>query len=100
MRRNRTAASLGLIAIGLAVSISSAGAAEAPAPIAEPPAAPSPPSPEDVSLQGFASQNPLCREWDDGCSVCLRDEKDAAHCSTPGIACQPEPIRCRRGTAK
>jgi hypothetical protein len=60
-----------------------------------PPAA----SAEDVSLQGFASSAPRCAEWSDGCSICLR-EGDAAHCSTPGLACQPGPIVCRREADK
>jgi hypothetical protein len=98
MKRNKTLASLGLIAVGLAASLSLAGADEAPAPIANPPVAPPPLSPEGISLQGFALQNPLCREWSDGCSICMRDEKGAPHCSTPGIACQPAAIRCRRET--
>ena len=100
MKRTKALASLGLIAAGFAASISSAGADEVPAPIAKPPVATPPLSREDLSLQGFALQNRLCREWSDGCSVCMRDEEGAPHCSTPGIACQPEPIRCRRETAK
>jgi hypothetical protein len=93
MKRDRTFASPGLIAFCLAASLSLAAADEAPV-------APPPVSPEDLSLQGFASQNPLCLEWSDGCSICRRDDRDAPHCSTPGVACQPEAIRCRRETGK
>jgi hypothetical protein len=31
--------------------------------------------------------------------ACLRDA-DGAHCSTPGIACQPGPIACRKESDK
>jgi hypothetical protein len=89
MTRSRTPARLGLAALGLIASLASAGADEAPTL-----------SKEAVSLQGFALQSPLCLEWGDGCSICLRDEKDAPHCSTPGIACQPGPIACWREKAK
>jgi len=98
MKRKKALAGLGLVAVGLAALLSLAGADEAP--IANPPVATPPPSQERPSLQGFALQNPLCREWSDGCSICRRDEKDAPRCSTPGIACQPEAIRCQRETTK
>jgi hypothetical protein len=88
MTRKRTFVRLGLVAFGLSASLASAGADEAAAPFSN----------EAVSLQGFGVQNPLCREWSDGCAVCLRDEKGAPRCSTPGIACQPGPIAC--GPAK
>jgi hypothetical protein len=100
MKRKKALAGLGLVAVGLAALLSLAGADEPPAPTANPPVATPPPSQEGPSLQGFALQNPLCHEWSDGCSVCMRDEKDAPHCSTPGVACQPEAIRCRRETTK
>jgi hypothetical protein len=54
---------------------------------------------ETLTLQGFGVQNPTCREWSDSCSICLRDEKDAPHCSTPGVACQPTAIVCRQSKA-
>jgi hypothetical protein len=88
-----------LVAVGFAASFSVAAADEAPAPTVNPPPAARPRAAE-LSLQGFATQNPLCREWSDGCSICARDDNNARHCSTPGIACQPEPIRCRRETTK
>ncbi len=98
MKRKQMFARRVLVAIGFAASLSLAAANEAPAP-ANPPAVVPPPA-EELSLEGFAAQNPLCREWSDGCSICARDDKEAPHCSTPGIACQPETIRCRRKTAK
>jgi len=55
----------------------------------------SPASPEEISLQGYAIATPRCAEWSDGCAICAR-ENSAARCSTPGIACQPGPIVCRR----
>jgi len=58
-----------------------------------------PPSAEDISLQGYAIAAPLCAEWTDGCATCLRDS-GGAHCSTPGVACQPGPILCRRESDK
>ena len=52
--------------------------------LADPPAA-----------DGIAKAQQTCREWTDGCSVCLRREDGAFGCSVPGIACQPAPIVCR-----
>ena len=57
---------------------------------------PTPLTPEQLSLQGFGAQTPGCLEWGDSCSICKRDEASAAHCSTPGIACQPEAIVCKQ----
>ena len=56
-------------------------------------AAPSPA--EEISLQGFGAQNPVCLEWNDGCATCLRDV-DGVHCSLTGIACQPTAPTCVR----
>jgi hypothetical protein len=95
MNRKGTLATLGLVAFGFAASISLAGADQN----AAPPQSPTPVQNESLSLQGFGAQNSLCREWGDDCSVCLRDDKDAVHCSTPGIACQPAAIVCRRPKA-
>jgi hypothetical protein len=58
------------------------------------------PTPQERSLQGFGAQTLNCVEWSDSCSICLRDESGAMHCSTPGIACQPEAIACRREKAR
>jgi hypothetical protein len=92
MERKTTFVRLGLAAFGLAASLSVAGADEAAAPVPNP----APVVNEALSLQGFGAQNPLCCEWGDNCSICLRDDKDAAHCSTPGVACQPAAIVCRQ----
>jgi hypothetical protein len=92
MKRQRTFATLSLAAFAFAASVCLACADE----IAAPPPGPAPAESETLSLQGFGAKNPLCREWGDGCSVCLRDDKDAAHCSTPGVACQPASIVCRQ----
>jgi hypothetical protein len=100
MMRLKPFATLGLAAFSLLASLALAGADEAPNPVANPPAAGAPLSQEEVSLRGFGPQNPQCLEWSDSCSICLRDEKDAVHCSTPGIACQPAAIACRREKAK
>jgi hypothetical protein len=55
---------------------------------------------EQTSMEGFAAAAPLCLEWSDGCAVCARDGANAAHCSTPGVACQPGEIVCRREKPK
>jgi len=54
-----------------------------------------PPTPAEVSLQAFGAKTPACLEWNDSCATCSRDATGAAHCSTPGIACQPHDIVCR-----
>ena len=94
MSRLKFFVAVGFAAAGLMASVALAD--EAPGAAAKPPAV----SPEEVSLLGFGLRNVSCLEWSDSCSVCLRDEKDAAHCSTPGIACQPAAIVCRREKAK
>ena len=70
------------------------------------PAAPLPPE-EKQSLDGFATANPACHEWSDGCVVCVRQgeadskeaDKAAYSCSTPGIACTPSQLACRTPVA-
>ena len=57
-------------------------------------------SAQQLSLQGFGAHMETCLEWGDSCSICQRDEAGAMKCSTPGIACQPEEIVCRREKAK
>jgi hypothetical protein len=49
---------------------------------------------EQASLQSFAAGHPACQEWSDGCAVCKRDG-EAAHCSLPGPACQPQAVTCK-----
>jgi hypothetical protein len=53
-----------------------------------------PATPEAATLQDFGAKNASCVEWNDGCATCLRDAAGLAHCSTPGIACQPREIAC------
>jgi hypothetical protein len=97
MNRVTSLARSGFAALAFVASVSMAHADEAPA--TSPPAT-SPLSQEAVSLQGFAAQNPFCLEWTDTCSICLRDQKGVAQCSTPGIACQPAAIACRQEKPK
>ena len=61
--------------------------------------APTPAPTQDPTLAAFAVQNPTCLEWTDACSVCKRDDAGAAHCSTPGIACQPQALACSKAKA-
>ncbi len=48
--------------------------------------------PEAVAVQTYGDTNPACLEWSDGCVVCVKGGK----CSTPGFACQPGEILCRK----
>jgi putative lipoprotein len=48
-----------------------------------------------VAVMAYGDKNAACIEWSDGCAVCTRTA-DGPHCSTPGIACQPAEIVCRR----
>ena len=50
---------------------------------------------EQMTLREFGARNPACVEWNDACSTCKRDDKGVAHCSTPGIACQPIAPVCK-----
>lgn len=59
--------------------------------------APKMPAPERVvSMPAFADADPKCQEWTNACSVCVRNEKGAPQCSTPGPACLPKEIFCTR----
>ena len=61
-------------------------------------ATPSPPDKrqetEEKAVQAYGSDNATCREWTDGCIVCLRGADPVASCSLPGIACQLRPTTC------
>ena len=46
---------------------------------------------ETAAVQGWGGKNPACAEWSDGCVVCTK-----AGCSTPGVACTPREIACRK----
>jgi hypothetical protein len=57
---------------------------------------PSVPAPRPVPIQAYATDNPSCLEWTDGCTVCAKLGTGAAACSTPGIACQPAGLQCKK----
>ncbi|MGX7706914.1 hypothetical protein [Methylobacterium sp. Gmos1] len=82
--RSRDAAFAWIAAIATLATILVANFAPArgPAPLPAPPTAVTSPA-EDSG----------CREWTDSCRVCTRGA-DGVHCSTPGIACQREALRC------
>jgi hypothetical protein len=46
-----------------------------------------------AAVIAFGARHPDCREWTDGCVICIRGA-EAANCSTPGIACQPDATIC------
>ena len=75
------------LVVPLAVAVSARPAPAAPVPAAE-----------KQSLDAFASANASCRQWSDGCVICMRQAGAAYACSTPGIACQPSPLACRDPT--
>jgi hypothetical protein len=49
------------------------------------------PSAEAIAVQAWGAKNPTCAQWSDGCVVCTPEG-----CSTPGIACTPKEIACRK----
>jgi hypothetical protein len=56
---------------------------------------PMPPS-HPVPIQAYANDNPSCLEWTDGCTICAKSDGGAIACSTPGIACQPAGLQCKK----
>ncbi|MGE3245902.1 MAG: hypothetical protein AB7F96_05935 [Beijerinckiaceae bacterium] len=64
----------------------------------EPPAPASPEATKGAApvptMERYGVENPQCAEWSNSCQICRRDEKGVVHCSTPGIACQPQAIVC------
>ena len=70
----------------------------APLPLSEPVSPPA--KPAGVSVLSWGADNALCAEWTNSCVVCQRNEVGVSACSTPGIACQPKDIICRRQIAK
>ena len=54
------------------------------------------PPPHHVPIQAYANDNPSCLEWTDGCTICTKAEGGEIACSTPGIACQPAGLQCRK----
>jgi len=88
------------ILIALCLSLAPVAAfcqAAAPAsPSADPPAIELPKPSIDVqaelkTVQAWGREHAECSEWSDGCVACTKDG-----CSTPGIACTPREIACRR----
>lgn len=75
------------------VALLAAASARADAPTADAPS----PAPadalktEEVAVQAWGEKHPECRQWSDGCVACT-----AEGCSTPGIACTPREIACRK----
>jgi hypothetical protein len=57
---------------------------------------PSVPASRPVSIQAYATDNPSCLEWTDGCTICAKSDTGAVACSTPGIACQPAGLQCKK----
>jgi len=57
---------------------------------------PSVPAPHPVPIQAYATDNPSCLEWTDGCTICTKSETGTPACSTPGIACQPAGLQCKK----
>lgn len=55
------------------------------------------PDAEHRTLESFAETNKTCREWTDGCAICLRHDA-TFDCSLPGIACQPTALVCKAET--
>ena len=51
-----------------------------------------------TSIGGYGRQNPGCAEWTNGCVVCVM-ANERAQCSTPGIACTPAGVTCKRPAA-
>ena len=61
---------------------------------AEEAAAPAP-AQEQIAVQAWGAAHADCAEWTDLCTVCARVPEGIA-CSTPGVACLPQPVVCRR----
>jgi hypothetical protein len=53
-----------------------------------------PPADERGSVQAHGEQDKTCRQWTDGCVICMRTEAGPPNCSLPGIACQPRDVTC------
>ena len=77
---------LHLLLVGLCLSAGAPALADATAPAKVP---------SDVSVLAYGAAHPGCREWTDGCRICLRSPDGRVGCSTPGIACQPKDIVCK-----
>lgn len=64
---------------------------------AEDPVAQSP-TQEQIAVQAWGAAHPACAEWTDLCTICARVPEGIA-CSTPGVACLPQSVLCRRPVA-
>ena len=53
-------------------------------------------SEESASMLAWGLDHAECAEWTDLCQVCARAPEGSPQCSTPGIACQPGPVLCRK----
>ena len=51
---------------------------------------------ESALIHAYGSTNASCSEWSDGCTTCAKSETAEPACSTPGIACQPAGIECKK----
>jgi len=80
-----------MIRIAFALSLALASSLAAAEDAAQAPASPSEQARETIAVQAWGSANRSCPEWSDGCVVCTQDG-----CSTPGIACTPREITCRK----
>jgi hypothetical protein len=49
-----------------------------------------------VVIHAYGSANPSCLEWSDGCTTCSKSQAGEPACSTPGIACEPGSIQCKK----
>ncbi len=83
-----------LLALNLSLALPTIAAAQTAAP-GENKSAPEK-IPSDVSVLAYGAAHPDCLEWTDSCRTCLRSPDGRVGCSTPGIACQPKDIVCRK----
>jgi hypothetical protein len=51
-------------------------------------------------LLDFARKNPDCLAFSDLCYTCVRASNQSIQCSTPGIACVPQPWFCTQPKPK
>jgi hypothetical protein len=82
-----TAMRVTIFVIACGASLSHAFADEPKAPPADP---------ESVVIHAYGIANPSCLEWSDGCTTCSKSGATEPACSTPGIACQPGSIQCKK----
>jgi hypothetical protein len=50
---------------------------------------------EQPAVQAYGDVDRSCREWTDGCVICVKTTEAPPSCSTPGIACQPQGVICK-----